>query len=38
MLNLFKLKLNKKILDPISKNTEFNKINNFKSFSPATKE
>lgn len=38
MLNLIKLKLNKKILNQISKNTEFNKIKNLKSFSPATKE
>lgn len=38
MLNLFKLKLNKKILDKIPTNTNLNKINNIKNFSPATKD
>jgi hypothetical protein len=40
MLNLIKLKLNKnkKIFDKISTNTNLNKINNIKNFSPATKD
>jgi hypothetical protein len=38
MLNLIRLKLNKKIFDKIPTNTNFNKINNIKNFSPATKD
>ena len=38
MLNLIRLKLNKKIFDKIQTNTNLNKINNIKNFSPATKD
>jgi hypothetical protein len=38
MLNLIRLKLNKKIFDKIPTNTNFNKINNIKNFSPTTKD
>jgi len=38
MLNLIRLKLKKQIFDKIPTNTNFNKINNIKNFSPATKD